>query len=85
MLPSAVISHQTSNRVRIKITSRKGDVDYFSNLSSGLEKEFDFKSIQSNALTGSILIQSPDLDLDAIAAYVSLKGICQLTNECIII
>jgi hypothetical protein len=55
-LPDAFLSHRTSGRVRIKIPSKKGDRAYFTVLMDELSKYSFIEKIETNPLTGSVLL-----------------------------
>lgn len=62
-------------RLRLKISSRRGDIGYFSLIVAGLMGKFAFSKISANHRTGSLLIQSEDnIELDAVKAYVEEEG-----------
>jgi hypothetical protein len=70
-LPEASISHQSADRLRIKLASRKGDAGYFTNVVKSLSGLRKFKHLAANPLTGSVLFIGESLDAGEIAAYAS--------------
>jgi hypothetical protein len=56
MLPDARIVHQTSERMRLKIPSKKGDELYFLSLKKELSKQKGVEDLEVNPLTGSLLV-----------------------------
>ena len=56
MLPEAYVIHQTPNRLRIKIPSKKGDVSFFSFLKDHLARYPGIEEVHVNPLTGSLLL-----------------------------
>jgi len=56
MLPIAKISHQTPERLRLKIPSRKGDSEYFLALKDQFTKANGVERLETNPATSSILI-----------------------------
>jgi hypothetical protein len=69
MLPEARVSHRTPGRLRIKIASRKGDLDFFAKLQKSFQRKLKFQEIHTNAVTGSVLIQDPDIDIGVISEH----------------
>jgi len=55
MLPEAYISHQTPERLRIKIPSKKGDERYLTHLKELFSALEGIEAVESNSVTGSIL------------------------------
>jgi hypothetical protein len=78
-LPRASICHQTAERLRIRIASRKGDEGYFANVVKSLSKLRKFNNLSANPLTGSVLIIGENLDAGALAAYASDHALFHLT------
>jgi hypothetical protein len=78
-LPGATICHRSPNRIRLKVTSRKGDADYFSNLLESLSRFQDFERLEVSALTGSVLIVDEQADLDTLADYARAKKLFEIT------
>jgi Heavy metal associated domain 2 len=56
MLPVATISHQTSGRIRLRISAKRRDAAYFSALQEELRHCPGVLGVESNPLTGSVLI-----------------------------
>ena len=71
MLPQAIVSHRTAERLRIKIPSRKGDGAFFASVKKSLDRDLTYNLVQVNALTGSVLIVDSGIDLSALANYSS--------------
>jgi hypothetical protein len=80
-LPGAYICHQSPQRLRIKITSRKGDTAYFEKLQSTLARFQTFSSLEANALTGSVLIVDEDVDAEGIVNYAKTRHLFDLTAQ----
>jgi hypothetical protein len=74
-VPQAYICHKTPQRLRIKITSRRGDSGYFENLQAALTRHRAFDRVEVNRLTGSVLIVDDHLDVDDIAALAESRGL----------
>jgi hypothetical protein len=57
MSPSAVVVHQLPGRVRLSIPEKRGDGDYFRMLCQRLSGVDGVRSVKTNAVAGSILLQ----------------------------
>lgn len=68
LLPAAHIGHQTAERIRIRIPSRKGDAAYFSEVRAVLRKNVPMAGIEVNPATGSVLLKGSQVDAAAIAS-----------------
>ncbi len=77
MLPDAHISHLTSQRMRIKIPSKKGDAAYFSSLKDQFSKYQGIEMLEVNAVTGSVLFLH-NLSVKDIAGYAQNNNIFSL-------
>ncbi len=55
-MPVAFVSHQTGTRLRIKVPSKRKDVNFLSSLSTEISGIDGVKNVEVNKLTGSILI-----------------------------
>jgi hypothetical protein len=80
-LPGAYICHQSSQRLRIKITSRKGNAEYFEKLHGTLSRFETFDRLEVNVLTGSVLIVGEHPDVENIAAYAKARNLFDLMNQ----
>jgi hypothetical protein len=80
MLPQAIVSHRTAERLRIKIPSRKRDGAYFSTVKQSLDRDLKYRLIQVNALTGSVLIVDPGVDQEAVADRAAREGLFTLDH-----
>ncbi len=85
MLPEAYLSHLTSERLRIKIPSKKGNTAYFLSLKDQLSQFSKLPGVQKievNPLTGSILVRHTldmkNLDINTIAQYTEINGLFML-------
>lgn len=79
-LPEAFISHQSADRLRIKVASRKGDAGYFAKAVKGLSGLRKLKHLAANPLTGSVLLIGENLDAGEIAAYARERELFQMTT-----
>ncbi len=68
-LPEANICHRTSERIRVRIPSKKGDALYFDAVVKTLAQSPGILHIEANPLTGSVLIvlQKKEFDLQGLA------------------
>jgi hypothetical protein len=80
-LPGAFICHQSSQRLRIKVASRKGNAGYFEKLQTTLARLRTFDSLEVNPLTGSILIVDSYIDVDEIAEYAQSRRLFDLMGQ----
>ena len=81
MLPQAIVSHRTAERLRIKIVSRKGDGAFFSTVEQSLDRDLKYRIVQVNALTGSVLITDSGVDLETLADHASRRGLFTLEHR----
>jgi hypothetical protein len=79
-LPRASLCHQSADRLRVKVASRKGDAGYFTNVVKSLSGLRTFKDLTANPLTGSVVFIGANLDADEIAAYASANKLFHLTT-----
>ena len=77
MLPIAVIDHQMTGRLRLRIGARRGDVPFFQGIVQALSKLPEIKEVDANPLTGSILIHHSGSS-QAITAEALEQGLFQL-------
>ena len=80
-LPGAYICHHSAQRLRIKITSRKGNVAFFEKLQSTLARLQTFDELEVNALTGSVLIIAEHIDVDDIAEFAKDRQLFELAVQ----
>jgi hypothetical protein len=80
-LPGAYICHQSPQRLRIKITSQKGNTEYFEKLQNTLSRFETFDRLEVNVLTGSVLIVDEHLDVDDITEFAKTRHLFDLMNQ----
>lgn len=80
-VPGAYVCHHSAQRLRIKITSRKGNVEYFEKLESSLAALRQFEGLAVNALTGSVLIVDKQIDVNKIAAFAKDRQLFDLSDQ----
>jgi len=68
MLPQATIKHSVQGRLRLSISAHKRDSDYFEKVKERLGTALAYQRITASALTGSLLIEDKNLDLDKVTA-----------------
>jgi Heavy metal associated domain 2 len=79
-LPAAYLIHHTPNRMRLRIPSRRGQVPYFEQLVGGLAGLPGIDHIESNPVTGSIVL-SPAIDVTPLAQHAERAGLFVLTTD----
>jgi hypothetical protein len=79
-LPQASMCHQSPDRLRIRVASRKGDAGYFAHVVKSLSGLRMFKDLAATPLTGSVLFIGENLDAGEIAAYASEHKLFHLTT-----
>jgi len=77
MLPNAYISHHTTGRLRVKIPSKKGDQVFFATLKERLSGIEGVKTIETNPLTGSVLLVH-GMDVRTIAEFAIANNLFSL-------
>jgi hypothetical protein len=65
VLPTAVICHRSTGRIRIRIPARRGDNDYFAALVDHF-KTWDVDLLKANPVSGSLLISGKHLEVEAV-------------------
>lgn len=68
MLPEAIIKSRLAGRLRFQIRSQKGNLNYFQNVERCFEASLPEHRITVSALTGSVVIQSSELNVDELIA-----------------
>jgi hypothetical protein len=79
-LPEAFICHRCTDRLRIKIASRRGDGAYFADLVKGLSGVLKLKHLDANPLTGSVLFIGEGIDPEKVAAQAHEHRLFLLTT-----
>lgn len=57
MTDEAIVCHQTTDRVRLRIPSRKGDAAFFAQVRTQLEAVPEITRVETSSLTGSVLLR----------------------------
>lgn len=73
MLAEAYVCHQTANRLRIKIPSKKGDAAFFHSVRDAVSGFPGVREVHVNPLTGSVLLIH-NLDPATISRLQSANG-----------
>jgi hypothetical protein len=79
-LPEASICHQSSDRLRIRIASRRGDEGYFDKTVKELSRLRKLKHLEANPLTGSVLFIGENLDAAEIVEYARGRELFRLVT-----
>jgi hypothetical protein len=77
VLPEAFVTHQTPNRLRIRIPAKKGDVTFFSSLKELLSGYPGVDRVQVNPVTGSVLLVH-GIDAATLKQLATRFGLVQL-------
>jgi hypothetical protein len=75
MIPEARITHRAGSRLRFRIPARRGDAEYFSKLEEYLLGYKPFRTLETNPLTGSVLLVYDKLDLGDLAEKAEANGL----------
>jgi hypothetical protein len=79
MIPRASVSHKTSERLRIRIPSKKGDAGYFALLGQLFSSaEGLCERAEVNVFTGSMLLNGKGMNTDAVSEYAQKNGLFAL-------
>jgi hypothetical protein len=79
--PAAHIGHQTAERIRIRIPSRKGDGPYFAKVGKVLLKDALADSLAVNPVTGSVLLKGAQVDVNAVVRAGEKNGLFSLKAQ----
>jgi len=82
MIPAAIIAHDSSGRLRIRVPSRKGDLAALKSLGDQLAACPGIISIEVNAGTGSILLLH-QTTVQEIAKYARERNLFSFGNQSI--
>ena len=80
-LPKAYIKHQIAGRIRLKITEKRGDEQYFEALAEAFTECEAITQLQLNPPTASLLIQHGSKPFAEIAEFASNAGLFILATE----
>jgi hypothetical protein len=81
MMPLAVVSHLTDKRMRLKISSRRGDASFFDLLNNKITAAFPSLTVQVNAITGSLLLTGAHVDPDGITYFGRTEKLFEVVSE----
>lgn len=79
--PDGRIVHQTDERVRIKIPSMQGNVEFFSSLKQAFQSDGPVSTVEVNPGTGSVLFVGKSLSIDAVSEWGEKAAFFQLETE----
>ncbi len=77
MVPVARITHRIKGRIRIRVPMRKGNREYFSSLEAQLRNIPGVTGMETNALTGSVLIFH-ETDPEKMISYANESGLFRI-------
>lgn len=60
MAETAIVAHQIPGRVRLRIPARRGDTDYFAQLSDACSHLDTVEKVKANPSTGSLVVEFND-------------------------
>ena len=81
MIPDAYVRHRTTRRVRLKISDRRGDTRYFTDLEKKLSRSKTYEEVRVNPLTASVLLVMDEIDVEKIADFGKENSLFQLPLE----
>lgn len=81
MTPQAVVLHKTNDRMRLRIASRRRDISFFDMLDRKITDAFPSLSVQTNAVTGSLLLCGGSVELDDLAAFGRSNRLFELAAD----
>jgi len=82
-LPAARIGSRSPGRVRFKIESERGNVDYFTKLEKALKKKYHSCTVSTTPLTGSLLIAGEDINTESIVQYCTEHSFFTIDRSCV--
>jgi hypothetical protein len=74
MVPEAQIAHRAGSRLRLRIPARRGDGEYFFKLEEYLLRYRPFRALETNPVTGSVLVVDDGLDVGDLAQKAEADG-----------
>ncbi|MFP4531908.1 MAG: HMA2 domain-containing protein [Desulfobacterales bacterium] len=77
-LPIGKIVHFTSGRIRIRMPEKKNDQGFFESLEKSLKKIPEMKTIRSNPITASLLVEGDFTDARQVTDLLESKKLFQL-------
>lgn len=80
MLPEAYMSHAIAGRMRVKIPFKKNDCSYFASLKEQLLKKEGIIQVETNPMTGSLLIHHR-LNIRSISDYAGSAGLFRVVSQ----
>lgn len=79
MIPEAIVGHSTPGRLRLKVPLKKGNAAYFSTLKEYFTHLEGVKQVETNALTGSLVLIHTS-DLRSITAFAEERSLFKLNK-----
>lgn len=80
MIPTVYIAHQYKDRTRLRIPARRGNDAYFNHVGQLLAERDDVAYVETNFLTGSILLHH-DASLDDLLHYAAERQLFALPTR----
>ena len=80
MVPLARVAHSLPGRKRVKIDEKRCDEAYFTALEKGLSGYPGILTVETNPLTGTVLVRHREDDLDFLR-YAAEQGLFRLTEN----
>lgn len=80
MLPQAQVSHQSPWRLRLRIPSQRGQMEYFNKVAQQLMQCPGVERVEANPLTASILVL-PGIGTAELAKYAKTKRLFQFAAQ----
>ena len=81
MAPTAYLVHRSHGRIRLRVPSRRRDLDYFLALYEQLRQEPVIGEITMNPVTAGILVLFDEQHADALPATLERSGLLALERE----
>ncbi len=78
--PIARIVHQTADRLRLRITTRRGDPTYFDRLETVLTEKLEGHAVRCAPETAGLLITAPAVDMEKLAEAAAEAGLFELSG-----
>jgi hypothetical protein len=78
---TAYINHSLPSRLRIRVPSKTGDVDYFARVYSSLGKLPGVNEVRVNHVTGSILLLHDDISLQQLREHAAAEQLFTLEQQ----
>lgn len=81
MLPQAHIIHRLRGRLRLKITEKRQDPDYFTSLCSRIDALGGIDEVSANPTTGSVLLLHPELPYEQLEPQLAALALFEIVDS----